>query len=218
MTLRQAIIECSLCPRLRAHCQEIATKKRRAYLDQTYWGRPVPTFGVRNPELLVVGLAPGAHGANRTGRVFTGDSSGDWLYRALYEHGFASQPDSSGARDGLKLVRTAVNCVVRCAPPQNRPARDEIENCRAWLLEELAAYRRLKVIVALGRIAFDSFRKAWGREFQPKPRFVHDGVFSSGELTLLSSYHPSRQNTQTGRLTRPMFHRVFQRARRMLES
>ena len=151
MTLRQAIIECSRCPRLRAHCQEIATTKRRAYLDRTYWGRPVPTFGVRNPELLVVGLAPGAHGANRTGRVFTGDSSGDWLYRALYEHGFANQPESSDARDGLKLLRTAVNCVVRCAPPQNRPARDEIENCRAWLEEELAAYRRLKIVVVLGR-------------------------------------------------------------------
>ena len=216
MTLRQRIVACSLCPRLRAHCEEIATTKRRAYADCTYWGRPVPTFGVRSPELLVLGLAPGAHGANRTGRVFTGDGSGDWLYRALFEHGFANRAASAHARDGLKLSRTAVSCVVRCAPPQNRPARDEIETCRVWLEEELAGYSRLKVVIALGRIAFDSFRKAWGRKFLPKPRFVHDGVFASGGLTLLSSYHPSRQNTQTRRLTRPMFHGVFERARRIL--
>jgi uracil-DNA glycosylase family 4 len=216
LTLRRSILACTRCPRLIAHCRKIQRKKRRAYRHEAYWGRPVPSFGVRSPRLLVVGLAPGAHGANRTGRVFTGDASGDWLYRALFRYGFANQPQSRHRRDGLRLIDTAVNCAVRCAPPANRPSREELSNCLPFLEQEIASYRRLRVVVALGRIAFDSFRKAWGGSFDPAPRFVHDGVFRSGHLTLLSSYHPSRQNTQTGRLTRPMFHRVFSRARRIL--
>lgn len=222
MTLRERIVSCTRCPRLIEHCRTVAREKRRAYRDQEYWGKPVPPFGVRSPRLLVVGLAPGAHGANRTGRIFTGDGSGDWLYRALYEQGLANQPQSARRRDGLRLTDTVVTCVARCAPPQNRPKAAELVACRPYLVEELRRYRRLAVIVALGRIAFDGVRKAWkdaGREpFPPGLAFRHGAVGRSGPVTLLASYHPSRQNTQTGRLTRPMFHRVFGRARRILDA
>ena len=220
MTLRSEIVGCTRCPRLIQHCRSVAVAKRRAYRNETYWGRPVPAFGVAQPKLLVVGLAPGAHGANRTGRVFTGDGSGDWLFRALHACGFANQPTSEHRRDGLKLIGTAVNCVVRCAPPGNKPARGEIETCRAHLVAELAGYRRLRVVVALGKIAFDSFRRAWSRPLSPQPKFGHNRGFRCGEtgVTLLCSYHPSRQNTQTGRLTRRMFHGVFRRARRILDA
>lgn len=217
MTLRQRIIACTRCPRLIEHCREVARTKRRAYRNQVYWGKPVPTFGVKRPRLLVVGLAPGAHGANRTGRVFTGDSSGDWLYRALYESGFANQPGSVHRRDGLALIDAAVSGVVRCAPPQNRPQREELDRCRRHLADELAEYQRLEVVLVLGKIAFDSFRKAWDGTFDSRTRFGHGKEYRGG-ITLLCSYHPSRQNTQTRRLTREMFHRVFHRARRILDA
>ena len=220
MTLRQRIVACERCPRLRAHCREVARVKRRAYQDEAYWGRPVPPFGVRSPRLLVVGLAPGAHGANRTGRIFTGDGSGDWLYRALHEHGFANRAESTRKGDGLKLVDTIVTCVARCAPPQNRPSAVELDACRPWLVEEIRSYRRVAVVVALGKIGFDGLRRAWaeaGRApFTPRPAFGHGAQFESGAVTLLASYHPSRQNTRTGKLTRAMFHGVFRRARRIL--
>ena len=220
MNLSERIVTCEACPRLVAHREEVARVKRRAYLDETYWGKPLPTFGAAQPRLLVVGLAPGNHGANRTGRVFTGDSSGDWLYQALHQHGFANRAESVRANDGLALTGAAVNCVLRCAPPQNKPAGEELERCRPFLVEEIAGYHDLRVVVALGRIAFDGFRKAWRSlerpGFAPKPVFGHGAECSSGVVTLLASYHPSRQNTQTGRLTHSQFHSVFRRARQLL--
>jgi len=214
VSLRDDVVACERCPRLRAHCREVAREKRRAYRDEEYWGKPVPMFGTYRSRLLVVGLAPGNHGANRTGRVFTGDSSGDWLYRALFEHGFATQPESTGRRDGLKLVDAAITCVVKCAPPGNKPKAAEIANCRPWLEAELARMRRLRVALALGGIALQGFCAAAG---VPRPKFVHGGRFDHEGFTLLTSYHPSRQNTNTGRLTKPMFDAVFRRARTILD-
>jgi uracil-DNA glycosylase family 4 len=215
----QLIVSCTRCARLRGWCAEVARTKRRAFRDENYWGKPVPPFGSNNPRLIVVGLAPGAHGANRTGRIFTGDSSGDWLYRALHGQGFANQPHSVHRDDGLRLTETLVTCVVRCAPPQNRPNRAELECCRPFLVEEIRRASCLEVVVVLGRIAFDSFLKAWPNEpFEPRPRFAHAAEFKSPKGTLLCSYHPSRQNTQTGRLTRRMFHAVFRRARTLLDA
>ncbi len=217
--LDDRIVACTRCQRLRRHCEEIARVKRRAYREETYWGRPVPAFGTRDPRLLVVGLAPGAHGANRTGRVFTGDSSGDWLYRALHACGFANQAESRRRGDGLQLKDALVTCVVRCAPPDNRPAGEERDACREYLVEEVRRCRRLRVVIVLGKIAFDGLLKAWalaGRPpFEPRPRFVHGAAFGARPV-LLCSYHPSRQNTQTGRLTRRMFHAVLRRARNVV--
>ena len=214
MSLRSEIIACDRCARLREHCAEVARIKRRMYQEEQYWGQPIPMFGNLSSRLLVVGLAPGNHGANRTGRVFTGDSSGDWLYRALFEHGFANQPESIGRRDGLRLLDAAVTCVVKCAPPQNKPASEEIAACRPWLEEELAKMRRLRVVIALGQIALRGYCAA--AALRP-PRFQHEGRLDAGGIVLLTSYHPSRQNTNTGRLTSQMFNRVFRSARTILD-
>ncbi|MHC4449877.1 MAG: uracil-DNA glycosylase [Planctomycetota bacterium] len=214
MSLRSEIIACDRCPRLREHCAEVARIKRRMYREEQYWGRPIPMFGNLSSRLLVVGLAPGNHGANRTGRVFTGDSSGDWLYRALHEHGFANQPESSGLRDGLQLIDAAITCVVKCAPPQNKPASEEIAACRPWLEAELARMRRLRVVIALGQVALRGYCAAAALRM---PRFQHAGRLEAGGIVLLTSYHPSRQNTNTGRLTRQMFNRVFRSARTILD-
>jgi len=217
--LAERIVRCRKCPRLVAHCREVARVKRRAYRDDAYWGKPVPSFGAADPRLFVLGLAPGAHGANRTGRVFTGDSSGDWLYRALFEEGFANRAESTGRDDGLRLVDTAVGCAVRCAPPQNRPAPAERDTCLPWLVEELRSYRRLAVVIALGRFAHDALRRAWPATGRPewKPHaFAHGAESAAGGVTVITSYHPSRQNTQTGRLTRRMFAAPFARAREIL--
>ena len=220
MTLRRRILECERCPRLLEHCRAIAATKRRAYRDETYWGRPVPSFGRLDARLWVVGLAPGAHGANRTGRIFTGDSSGDWLYRALHHAGFANQPESTGRRDGLRLIDARITGAARCAPPDNKPTAAELAACRPFLVEELAAARRMRVVILLGRVALDAFWKAWpeagGSAFARKPGFGHGLTHEHDGLTLITSYHPSRQNTQTGRLTRPMFHRVFREARKIV--
>ncbi|MEE8106275.1 MAG: uracil-DNA glycosylase [Planctomycetota bacterium] len=222
MSVSERIVACRACPRLAEHCREVARVKRRAYRDEDYWGKPVPTFGGPQPRLLVVGLAPGAHGANRTGRVFTGDASGEWLYRALHLHGFANRAESVRDGDGLRLIGAAINNVLRCAPPQNKPTREELVRCRPFLEAEIASYRRLRVVLALGKIAFDGFLKAWAaldREpFQEKPAFAHGGRFTSGRITLLASYHPSRQNTNTGRLTRPMFDGTFALARALVDA
>jgi len=223
-SLSDRIVACRKCPRLIAHCREIAHLRRRAYRDEEYWGKPVPSFGAASPRLLVLGLAPGAHGANRTGRVFTGDDSGKWLYRELHAHGFASAPESVRPGDGLRLRGAAVSCAVRCAPPANKPTAAERDTCLPWLVEELAAARRLKVVIALGRFAFDALLKAWPAaglpDWDDRPVFGHARDFHAGRgsRTLICSYHPSRQNTQTGRLTRAMFRRPFARARRILES
>jgi uracil-DNA glycosylase family 4 len=220
--VERAIVGCERCPRLRAHCERVAREKRRAYAGETYWGRPVPGFGDPRARLLVVGLAPAAHGGNRTGRVFTGDSSGDWLYEALHRHGFASQPESVGRDDGLKLRGAWVSAAARCAPPANKPTPAEFENCRPFLEAELALLTQVQVVLALGHMAHERFLRAagWWARWAPRerPRFAHGALAALPDgRTLLCSYHPSRQNTHTGRLTRPMWHAVFRRARALVE-
>jgi uracil-DNA glycosylase family 4 len=208
------IVACVRCPRLIAHGREVARVKRRAYRDEEYWGRPVPSFGDPAAKLLIVGLAPGAHGANRTGRMFTGDSSGDFLYRALHQTGFASQPHSTHRKDGLELRSVWITASAHCAPPDNKPSPDELRACRPYLERELAALRNLRCVVALGRIAFDAYTGVAGLD---RLAFSHGAEYSTDGPALLASYHPSRQNTQTGRLTEPMFRAVFERARVIVE-
>jgi uracil-DNA glycosylase family 4 len=219
---------CALCPRLRRYCSDIAASKRRAYLDWNYWGRPVPGFGDPHARLWVLGLAPAAHGGNRTGRVFTGDSSGDWLFRALHAHGFARLPTSESRHDGQRLRDCYISAAVRCAPPDNRPSTEERRRCSRWLEREIEALPRLRLLVPLGGIAFDAALRlvqshGW-RLPRPRPRFAHAARWvleasSPGRrpLLILASYHPSRQNTQTGRLTRAMLDDVFAAARRLLQ-
>ena len=221
--LNQEIVSCRLCPRLVKYRAEVAKTKRRAYMDWDYWGRPVPGFGDPNAGLLLIGLAPGAHGANRTGRIFTGDSSGDFLYRALYETGFASQPTSVSCDDGLTLSNAYISAAVRCAPPDNKPLPEEIRNCRPYLERELQLLKKVRVIVALGRLAFDVYLGIL-RDSDKIPRrtrflFQHNLEHQTGpgQPILISSYHPSQQNTFTGKLTPQMFEQVFQKANRYLE-
>ncbi len=220
--VQQQVAACRLCPRLVTYRERIAKEKRRQFHDWTYWGRPVPGFGDPRAHLFVVGLAPAAHGGNRTGRVFTGDRSGDWLYEALHAFGFANQPTSTHKDDGLRVKDCYIAAVVRCAPPDNKPLPKEFDACRSYLMEELRLLTRVKVVVALGKIAFDHYLKACrelGHEL-PKPalKFGHGLVHSlPWGVTLIASYHPSQQNTFTGKLTRPMFHSVFRKARVILK-
>jgi uracil-DNA glycosylase family 4 len=218
--LQREIVACEFCPRLRAHCTEIARVRRRAYRDQEYWGRPVPSFGARRSRILLLGLAPAAHGANRTGRMFTGDRSGDWLYAALHRVGLANQPTSTDARDGLKLDDAFVTATCRCAPPANKPTKEEVAACEPYLDREFELMDRLRVTVALGKIAWDAalrrVLRAGGDLPRPRPPFSHGAetlleLRSGSPSWLVGSYHPSQQNTQTGRLTRPMFDRVMRR-------
>ena len=213
------VVACERCQRLRRHCAEIGEIKRRAYRDHSYWAKPVPSFGDPEARLLIVGLAPGAHGANRTGRMFTGDRSGEWLYRALYETGFASQAESVARGDGLRLRDCWITAAVRCAPPDNKPAPAEFARCRPFLVRELGLLTRVRVVVCLGKLAFDTYLavlKDAGRiESRAAFRFEHGGVHAL-EPVLISSYHPSQQNTSTGRLTREMLHAVFAKARDVL--
>jgi len=211
------IAECRACPRLVAHRERVAAERVARFRDWTYWGRPVPGFGDANARLLVVGLAPAAHGANRTGRVFTGDESGNWLYRALFDAGFANQATSASRDDGLRLHDAYVTAVARCAPPDNRPTPEEFARCRGYLVEELVLLTRLHVVVVLGKIAHDGLLAAMTARgnvvARPRPRFAHAAEYVlPGGLVLLCSYHPSQQNTFTGRLTRPMLDAVFRRA------
>lgn len=219
--LSREIESCELCPRLRQWCREVARTKRRAYRECEYWGRPVTGFGDAKARLLVIGLAPGAHGANRTGRVFTGDASGDWLYRAMHEAGFANQAESVERGDGLELIDAWVTASVRCAPPENKPTGDEVLRCRQYLEREIGLLRQVKVVVALGRLAFDNYLALLRSQGHAVGRheFAHCKVHELGEglPALISSYHPSRQNTQTGRLTREMLGSVFERARQLLQ-
>lgn len=202
----------------------MAARKRRAYNDWTYWGKPVPGFGDPEARLLIIGLAPGAHGANRTGRMFTGDASGDFLYSVLFRTGFASQPESRHVGDGLQLRGAYITAAARCAPPDNKPSSEELRNCRSYLARELKLLPHVRVVVALGRIAFDSYLTLLREQGQTggKSRFVfaHNRVHQTGAGMpwLISSYHPSQQNTATGRLTRAMLEAVFRKARRLMEN
>jgi len=220
--LERTIVDCRLCPRLVAHREEIARVKRRQYRDQDYWGRPLPGFGDRRARLLIVGLAPAAHGGNRTGRLFTGDRSGDFLFEALHATGFANQPTSTQRGDGLALRNAFMAPICRCAPPANKLLPAEILNCRPYLLEELSLLTDLRAVVALGKVAMDGFLPAWsaaGRRVpSPRPHFAHAAECRLDDrTTLLCSYHPSQQNTFTGKLTQKMLRDVFQRAQRLIE-
>lgn len=211
----KAITDCRRCPRLNAWCAEVARVRKAAYRDETYWGRPVPGFGDPRATLLVVGLAPGAHGANRTGRMFTGDRSGDWLYRALYKAGLASQPESIGRDDGMKLRGAYISAVVRCAPPGNKPLPEERDHCIGYLNRDLDLLRRVRVIVCLGKFAWDGvLRLLKTRDMMPEPAcaFAHGAETTCGPYRIIGSYHPSQQNTFTKRLTEPMLDDIFQRA------
>ena len=220
-TIRHQIVSCQRCPRLRAYCSRIARQKRAAFRDDVYWGRPVPGFGDRSARVLVLGLAPAAHGANRTGRVFTGDGSADFLMRAMHDARFASIPTSRHVKDGLKLTDAYISAVVRCAPPENKPTPREICNCQPHLEAELAALGRVRVVVSLGRVAFDTYwRFMANRGVKPRPRppFGHGLVFRASEgPALVASYHPSQQNTNTGKLTPRMLAETFTKARAFLD-
>lgn len=229
--VREAIVACEACPRLRTYCQRIAREKKAAHRDDVYWGKPVPGFGDPAARLLIVGLAPAAHGANRTGRVFTGDGSGDFLMRALHDNGFASIPTARHAGDGLALRDAYILSVVRCAPPDNKPTPDEVVRCSRHLAAEIAALPNVQVVVALGKIGWDGYL-AFLRARQaadapgltrisraPRPVFGHGAVAPvvPGQPILMGSYHPSRQNTNTGRLTPPMLSAIFAAARARLK-
>jgi uracil-DNA glycosylase family 4 len=222
--LQAQIVRCRLCPRLVAWREEVAVAKVRRFRNQEYWGLPVPSFGAVGASLVIVGLAPAAHGANRTGRMFTGDRSGEWLYEALFRFGFADRPVSVDRKDGLALRDCYITAAIHCAPPANKPAADELRNCRAYLCRELELLKAKRIVLALGKVAFEAFLAAWtqtggGIPSGRKPVFRHGGEWHLlPGVVLMASYHPSQQNTQTGRLTRRMFHGILERARRIFET
>ncbi|MEY3034050.1 MAG: hypothetical protein RLZ86_672 [Actinomycetota bacterium] len=208
--LHDEVVECRRCTRLVEWREAAAAEKRASYRDEEYWGRGVPGFGDPMAEVLVLGLAPAAHGANRTGRIFTGDRSGDWLYRAMHRAGFANQPTSTHRDDGLRLTRAWVTSAVKCAPPDNKPTTDERDACLPFLRREIAALSRLRVVVCLGAFAYEAACREFG--VKPRPKFGHGvEVESPSGVLLVCSFHPSQQNTFTGRLTEPMFDAIFER-------
>jgi uracil-DNA glycosylase len=213
--LQRQVEHCRRCPRLVEHCEKVAREKRRMFRDWEYWGKPVPSFGDSKAELLIVGLAPAAHGANRTGRMFTGDRSGEFLFRALYEAGFASQPDSHSREDGLRLDRCYITAALRCAPPANKPLPQELKNCQPHFEKELQFLDRVRAVLALGKIAFDRYISVVGERVdlpaRSKMPFGHGASYAlpGGLPRLFASYHPSQQNTQTGKLTRAMMRQVL---------
>ena len=224
IALERRVVGCRRCPELRAYCADVGATKKRAYRDHAYWAKPVPGWGDRRARLLLVGLAPGAHGSNRTGRPFTGDASGEWLYRALHRAGFASQPHAIDRNDGLELLDTYITAAVRCAPPANKPTPAQRARCLPYLREELAALDTLRVIITLGKLADDTVhalvRETGGHRAARAP-FAHLAetpveLADGRPVTILASYHPSRQNTNTGVLTEPMLDAVFARARTLL--
>jgi uracil-DNA glycosylase len=226
--IRARIVECRRCPELRRYIAEVARARKREFADQVYWGKPVPSIGRADARLLIVGLAPAAHGGNRTGRMFTGDGSATWLARALYDTGFATQPTSTRRGDGFELIDAFMSAALRCAPPKNKPAPAQIDNCAIHMRAELDVLRQLQAIVGLGKIGFDiAYDRLRDRGYATddgrRPRFAHAAEYAlraSGrrDLVLLGSYHPSRQNTNTGKLTLPMLRSVFSRARALLRS
>ena len=217
-SLSAQITACESCPRLRKHCLKIAKIKRRSYLEDTYWGKPISGFGDPAARILIIGLAPAAHGANRTGRIFTGDRSGDWLFRALHRAGFANQPTSVHADDGLKLNEVYITCTVKCAPPDNKPTPAEIKRCSSFLSQELESFDDSTLLIALGNLAYTELWKTLEKQQgvkKPKPKFGHGKEALLGSRRILMSFHPSQQNTFTGRLTEPMFDSIFSRARQL---
>ena len=221
-TLNREIIDCTRCPRLVAYREQIGREKRRAYREHDYWARPVPGFGDPHARVLILGLAPGAHGSNRTGRPFTGDASGRFMYPILHKVGFASQPNADSRDDGLRLIDCYITAAVRCAPPDNKPLLSELANCSEYLDRELAILTKVKVVVALGKIGFDAYLSYLKRKSELARRsayqFAHAAQYEiSNGVTLLASYHPSNQNTATGKLTAEMFERVFREAKRIAE-
>ncbi len=218
--INQEIIECRKCPRLVAWREQVAREKVKRFANEDYWGKPVPGFGDPDAQVLIVGLAPAAHGANRTGRMFTGDRSGEWLYRALHTFGFANQSESHVLNDGLELYNCYITAAVRCAPPANKPAPDEFANCSQFLLQEIEALKNVEIVVCLGKIGWEtalkSFKAAGKIDYERIPQFSHGGEWSYNELTFIGSYHPSQQNTFTGKLTQPMFNSIFQRVVHLL--
>lgn len=219
--LNKDIIGCRDCPRLVDWRETVALRKRRQYMDWEYWGKPVPGFGDHKAQLLIVGLAPAAHGANRTGRMFTGDQSGNWLYGTLYKFGFANQLESLHRNDRMQLQNCYISATVRCAPPMNKPTKDEFANCRPYLVKEFQLLPNIRVIVGLGKIAFDCIidisREFGWNNLKRRPEFKHGNrVAISPEMHLIGSYHPSQQNTFTRKLTRSMFHSIFRKAKQLL--
>jgi len=225
-SIERAIVRCTRCPDLRAYCAEVARVKKRAFANETYWGKPVPAFGDARARVMLVGLAPGAHGSNRTGRMFTGDASGDFLYPALYRAGFASQPNATDRDDELTLHDCIITAAGRCAPPRNKPTPEELRNCFPYLLDEFDALPTLRVTIGLGSIGFDAILKVLrerGFSLDPqRPKFGHgvEVVATNGKRTIavIASYHPSRQNTNTGVLTAPMFDAIFERAAQIISA
>jgi len=211
--LNQEIINCKKCPRLYAYIRNVAKNKVKRFSGEKYWGKPLPGFGDINANLLIIGLAPAAHGGNRTGRMFTGDSSGDWLAKILYDFGFANKPTSERISDGFSLINAYITASVRCAPPQNKPLRNELDNCSVYLRDELRLLKNVKVIICLGKIAFDSYSKLLSIKGS---KFSHGNVISHEKLTIICSYHPSKQNTQTGRLKWNQWSKIFFIVREML--
>jgi len=222
ITLNTQIVACERCPRLIGYCREVAITKRKAYLDWDYWGKPVPSFGDASARLLILGLAPGAHGANRTGRMFTGDRSGDFLYRSLHKAGFASQPESRHAQDGLQLYDAWITASAHCAPPGNKPTPDELRNCRPFLERELEILTNVQVVVALGKIAFDTYLRVLKNRGEIRRladfRFGHGVLYGNLRPALLGCFHPSQQNTSTGKLTQSMLDEAFTQAAEIIRS
>jgi uracil-DNA glycosylase family 4 len=219
--LQKKVIRCRQCPRLVDWREQVAREKRASFKDDEYWGKALPGFGDPDPRLLIIGLAPAAHGANRTGRMFTGDRSGEWLYRALHRAGFANQAISTHRDDGLELVQTWVTAMVRCAPPANKPTTEERDACRPFVMEEFRLMPNVCVVLALGSFAWNGalgILAEMGHSLRPKPRFTHLAEVRLGPYTLLGSYHPSQQNTFTGTLTEPMFDAVFSRAKQLIKT
>jgi len=221
--LQNEIVSCTRCLRLVAWREKIAKEKVRRFADETYWGKPIPSFGDPNAQLLIVGLAPAAHGGNRTGRMFTGDRSGDWLFRALHKFDFANQPTSTDGNDGLILMGCYITAALHCAPPQNKPTAEEKNNCLPYLFKEIQLLKNVAVVIALGKIGFDTVIKTYQdlglTGIKRRPVFKHAGETKlNSKLSLVASYHPSQQNTFTGRLTEPMFDAVFSKARKIINS
>ena len=217
--LTEEVVNCRACPRLVEWRERVAREKRASFSDESYWGRPVPSFGDPSARLLIAGLAPAAHGGNRTGRMFTGDRSGDWLYSSLFRCGLANQPTSVEIGDGLEIVDTYIAAAVRCAPPANKPTPEERDTCRPYLVCEIDLLPRLRIVVALGSIAWDAVLRCHaelaGRRMTPKSKFGHLAEVELDRFVLLGSYHPSQQNTFTGKLTEPMLDAVFERAKQL---